>query len=69
LKGPLNEAAEKLTDNNPNNDISICNKLATYGEHINEELSEGNIREEQAEILTGQVSAIMTDVFLPDSFP
>jgi basic membrane lipoprotein Med (substrate-binding protein (PBP1-ABC) superfamily) len=69
LKGPLNEAAEKMTEDNPNNDIITCNKLATSGEHINEELSEVNIREEQAEILTGQVSAIMTDVFLPDSFP
>ena len=46
--GPLHEAADLLTDNNPNNDVDVCSKLDAFINRLNRnQQHQGGITPEQ----------------------
>ena len=48
LHGPLHEAADLLTDNNPNNDVDVCSKLDAFINRLNRnQQHQGRITPEQ----------------------
>jgi len=63
LKGPLHQATKLLSDDNPNNDNTACNKLTTFiEEQVNYYLSNGQLTQEQADILTQQAQSIKLEL-------
>jgi hypothetical protein len=59
LKGPLHQAYTILTDKNPRNDGSACNKLVAFiQEQVNYYQGTGQLTQEQASLLTQQAQTI-----------
>jgi hypothetical protein len=62
LKASLKQAPELLNDNNPNNDASVCNKLDSFIQKVTNNVNNGQLTQEQGEILQEQAIAIMTEL-------
>jgi hypothetical protein len=52
LIGPLNEAVSLLRDDNPANDVAVCNKLSAFINHVNAEVRNHHLSTSQSAQLT-----------------
>jgi hypothetical protein len=60
LKGPLHQASDLLTDNNPNNDRAACSQFDRLITQANVRMQNGQLLPDQAGLLTQLAQAIKT---------
>jgi hypothetical protein len=60
LKGPLHQASDLLTDNNPNNDRAACNQFDQLITQANIRMQNGQLLPDQSGLLTQLAQAIKT---------
>ena len=58
LTAPLNQAVNLLQDNNPNNDVSVCNQLNALIQKVNAQISAHKLTQEQADQLIQKAQLI-----------
>jgi hypothetical protein len=58
LTAPLNQAVNLLEDNNPNNDVSVCNQLNAFIEKVNAQKQNNRLSQEQANQLIQAAQSI-----------
>lgn len=58
LTAPINQAVNILTDNNPNNDVAVCNRLNAFTSEVNTKLQNNQLSQEQANQLIQSVESI-----------
>jgi hypothetical protein len=62
LNGPLHNAINLLTDNNPNNDGAVCGKLDSFISQVNAKEANGQLTSQQAADLRQQATAVETSL-------
>ena len=62
LTGPLRQATKLLSDNNPNNDGAVCNKLIDFLATVQDRLAQGRITQAQADLMSNFAQAIISEI-------
>lgn len=62
LNGPLQNAIKLLTDNNPSNDNSVCNKLNAFLEQVDAKGANGRLTSQQAAEIRQEAKAIQNSL-------
>jgi hypothetical protein len=67
LLGPLHNAVNLLTDNDPTNDASVCSKLDSFLSQVDAKAANGQLTPQQAADLRQQATAIETSLGCPST--
>jgi hypothetical protein len=62
LMAPLNQAVNILTDNNPRNDVAVCNQLNAFIQQVNAQTQNHKLTQEQANQLIQSAQSIQNSL-------
>ena len=62
LKAPLNQAVNILENNNPTDDVSVCNKLNAFIQQVNAQTQNNRLSQEQANQLIQSAQSIQNSL-------
>lgn len=62
LTAPINQAVNILEDNNPTNDVSVCNKLNAFIQQVNAQTQNNSLTQEQSNLLIQAAQSIQNSL-------